>query len=92
MVYALWGMLLMVSVTGVMLESEPFPESVSEFSEQYASEEEDEAPYEELIEELHEASANILLLLATLHVGGVILESRLSGRNLVRTMISGRRS
>lgn len=93
MVYALWGMLLMVSVTGVMLESEPFPEYVNEFSEQYESEEEkDEASSEELIEELHEASANILLLLATLHVGGVILESRLSGRNLVRAMISGRRS
>lgn len=86
MVYALWTMLLLVSVTGIMLESEPFPEDNREYS-QTDEDEEDDDEGAEAIEELHEASANLLLLLAALHVGGVLLESRLSGRNLVRPMI-----
>ena len=85
MVYALWTMILFVSVTGVMLESEPFPEHEGEYSLHYENDE-DRA---EVIEDLHEVSANLLLLLAALHVGGVVLESRLSGRNLVRPMIFG---
>lgn len=91
MVYALWTMLLFVSVTGVMLESEPFPEHEGEYNRHYedADDDEDRA---EIIEELHEMSANLLLLLAVLHVGGVVLESRLSGRNLVRPMIFGGKS
>jgi len=94
MVYALWAMLLLVSVTGVMLESEPFPDHESEYSRQYEDEYEDDDDDErvEIIEEVHEASANLLLLLAALHVGGVLLESRLSGRNLIRPMIFGDKS
>jgi len=89
MVYALWTMLLFVSVTGVMLESEPFPTHEGDYSRQYEDEgdEEDDDERSELIEELHEVSANILSLLAALHVGGVMVESRLSGRNLVRPML-----
>ena len=96
MVYALWGTLLVVSATGVMLENELFPENDAEYSGQFEEEEEEEEDHDEggedLIEEIHEGAANLLLLLAALHVGGVILESRLSGRNLVRAMISGPRS
>ncbi|SEJ98753.1 Cytochrome b [Cribrihabitans marinus] len=90
MVYALWAMLLLVSVTGVMLESEPFPEHEGEYSQHDEDDDEDQGA--EIIEELHEVSANLLLLLAALHVGGVVLESRLSGRNLVRPMIFGDKS
>jgi cytochrome b len=43
----------------------------------------------ESVEALHEAAANGLLLLAALHVAGVVLESRLSGVNLARAMIDG---
>jgi cytochrome b len=43
----------------------------------------------EIVEEAHEVAANGLLLLAALHVGGVLLESRLSGVNLARAMIDG---
>ena len=95
MVYALWGTLLIVSVTGVMLESDLFPETEAEYSSQFEEVDEtddDSEEGEDLIEEVHEGAANFLLFLAALHVGGVILESRLSGRNLVREMISGRRS
>jgi cytochrome b len=91
MVYALWTMLLFVSVTGVMLESAPFPEHEGEYNRHYEGEDDDE-DRAEIIEELHEVSANLLLLLAVLHVGGVVLESRLSGRNLVRPMIFGDKS
>jgi cytochrome b len=88
MVYALWTMLLIVSVTGVMLESEPFPEHEVEYN-RHDEDEDDDEDRAEIIEELHEVSANLLLLLAVLHVGGVVLESRVSGRNLVRPMIFG---
>jgi cytochrome b len=92
MVYALWTMLLFVSVTGLILESEPFPEHESEYSRHYEDEDDDDDDRAEAIEALHEVSANLLLLLAALHVGGVVLESRLSGRNLVRPMIFGDKS
>lgn len=101
MIYALWGTLLVVSASGVLLDSDPFPHHADGYGAQYAEDDRDDGDDEddeedresgELIEEIHEASANLLLLLAALHVGGTILESRLSGRNLVRAMISGRRS
>lgn len=43
-------------------------------------------------EEVHEVAANFLLLLATLHVAGIILESRAMRRNLVAPMLPGDRS
>lgn len=93
MVYALWGTLLVVSVTGVMLESAPFPvaEASSNGDDAY-EEDEDGEDNEEVIEEIHKIAANILLVLAALHVGGVALEARLSGVNLVRAMVTGVRT
>ena len=44
---------------------------------------------EEMLEEIHETAANLVFLLAALHVGGVLVESRLSGRNLARRMVTG---
>ncbi len=40
-------------------------------------------------EELHETLANLALAAIALHVGGVILESRLSGVGLVSAMLTG---
>jgi len=70
MVYALWGLIAVVSASGMMLETDAFWGS-------------------DAVEEVHEVAANLLLLLAALHVGGVALESRLSGVNLVRAMWDG---
>ncbi len=52
--------------------------------------EHDEAA-EEFWEEVHEASANLMLLLVALHVLGVLVSSRLHGENLVRAMFTGRK-
>lgn len=44
-----------------------------------------------LVEEVHEAAANILMILIPLHVAAVIATSLLTGDNLVRAMIDGRK-
>jgi cytochrome b len=41
--------------------------------------------------DVHEVAANLILVLALLHVAGVIIEGRVLGRNLVRPMILGRK-
>jgi cytochrome b len=89
MAYALWGTLLVVSLTGVMLESSPFPDAGVAHADEHEERSEDRDGVSEAVEEIHEAAANLLLLLAALHVGGVALESRLSGVNLVRAMVTG---
>lgn len=44
------------------------------------------------LEDVHEVAANLLLLLAFGHICGVVLESRLSGVNLIRNMTFRRKS
>lgn len=100
MVYALWAMLGLTTATGVFLQTEPFPVSSAAASlssegdgrsvEHHDHDErDDEDETIEFVEETHELAANLLLILAALHVAGVAVESRLSGRNLVRAMIDG---
>ena len=45
----------------------------------------------EILEEVHEVAANLILLLALLHVAGVVVESRVMGSNLLRPMLIARR-
>ncbi|MGB5180097.1 MAG: cytochrome b/b6 domain-containing protein [Gammaproteobacteria bacterium] len=51
---------------------------------------EDEAA-EEFWEELHEVSSNLMLLLIFLHIGGVIVASRLHDEHLVKAMFTGKK-
>lgn len=46
---------------------------------------------DELVENLHEGLAVTLLVLASLHVAGVVVASRRHGENLVKAMVVGRK-
>jgi cytochrome b len=46
----------------------------------------------ELWEELHEGLANISLLLIVVHVVGVLASSVLHGENLIRAMLTGKKT
>jgi cytochrome b len=45
----------------------------------------------ELLEEVHELFANLMVLLVVVHIVGVILESRLHHENLIKSMFNGRK-
>jgi len=45
----------------------------------------------EMLEEVHEFFANLMVVLVVVHIVGVIVESRLHRENLVKAMISGRK-
>lgn len=106
MVYALWGTLAVVVVTGIAMSGPPSistlpvaPASMVGESSHEADEDEQEDAGErgdggeggEMIEEIHEAAANLLFLLAALHLAGVAFETRRSGPQVVRAMVGGPR-
>lgn len=101
MVYALWGVLAIVVATGITMAADPFPESenpavayegASDHGDadrdegEHGDDEHDESAAEEILEETHAFAANLLLVLALAHVGGVAFETRRSGRNLIGAM------
>lgn len=96
MAYALWGLLAIVTLTGIGMAGSPFdqrPAFVDATVTAVQDDDDDDDGREEgseVLEEVHEVAANLLLILAALHVAGVGLESRLAGRNLVRPMLGGR--
>lgn len=99
MAYALWATLAAVIATGILMTAGgPGDEALMR-----AAVERDDwsvltgaAPWvgdeaAEVLEEVHEVAANLLLLLAALHVAGVAVESRALRTNLVRAMLPWRR-
>jgi len=100
MVIAMLLSLFVVSVSGLKLYAVeeglgplagPLP-AVTLISAAYAdSDENEESEEEEFWEEIHEASANFMLLLIFLHIAGVVISSRLHKENLVKAMITGKK-
>lgn len=101
MAYALWACLCVVTVTGIVMTDGKSPVTITEEKTAVAAgdwsvlvaggdREEDEG-LKGLAEEVHEVVANLILILAAMHVAGVVLESRALGRNLVRPMLFDRR-
>ncbi|VAW79954.1 Cytochrome b [hydrothermal vent metagenome] len=97
MVIAMLLSLFVVSFSGLKLYAVeeglgplagPLP-TLSVISPAYADDDSDGE--EEFWEEIHEASANFMLLLIFLHITGVIVSSRMHGENLVKAMVTGKK-
>jgi len=104
MVYALWACLVAVTLTGLVMTGGRSPVTIAEekvavaagdwsvlVDEDGEEDGDDDKVVGEIAEEVHEVAANLLLILALVHVAGVAVESRALRRNLVRPMILGRR-
>jgi len=104
MVYALWASLAVVIASGIAMTGFP-PKVHAEGGERPAAvstvlmdEDEDTGEGEgeaggesgEIAEEVHEIAANLLLVLAGLHLVGVAFETRRGGRQIVLAMIGGK--
>jgi cytochrome b len=105
MIYALWACLGTVIVTGLVMTGGKSPVTIAEekaavaagdWSVLVQADAEDHAgtadTAERLSKEVHDVAANLMLILALIHVGGVAVESRALRRNLVRPMVTGRRN
>lgn len=105
MVYAFWVSLSVVILTGLYLTGGATPMQVAadqaavasgdwsaliEKGDGESSEGEDKG-LRHTAEEVHQVAANLLLVLAALHVAGVVVESRAMRRNLVKPMVLGDR-
>lgn len=104
MVYAFWAALAVVVATGLVMTGGATPMQVAAEKAAVASGDwsaliktgEGESPRADKrlrhqAEEVHEVASNLLLILAALHVAGVIVESRAMRRNLVAPMLLGER-
>ncbi len=95
--YVFWAMLALVSATGIAMTGTG---PVGSLERNTAIETQDWSTldlseggeWDEWLEEVHELAANLILLLAVLHVAGVAVESRLMGHNLLAPMLAGSRS
>jgi cytochrome b len=102
MAYAFWATLVAVILTGLVMTGGATPMQVAQDKAAVASgdwsalikegesSDEDDNALRHTAEEIHEVAANLLLLLAALHVAGVFVESRAMRRNLVAPMLFGR--
>lgn len=104
MAYALWVGLAVVTLSGAALTGLDGPVSLAEQKAAVAAgdwsvvakagkgwKDGRDDDLSELVEEVHEMAANLVLVLALLHVAGVILEGRMLGRSLIRPMLTGER-
>lgn len=101
MVYAFWATLAVVIGTGLVMTGGQTPMQAARDDAAVASgdwsvlvEEDDDGGdgrFGKASKEVHEVAANLLLILAALHIAGVAVESRAMRRNLVAPMLTGSR-
>ena len=103
MVYAFWAALAIVVATGLVLTGGATPMQIAADKAAVASgdwsaligkedsSDDDSRTMRHTAEEIHEVTANLLLILAALHVVGVLVEGRAMRRNLVAPMLMGDR-
>lgn len=104
MVYAMWGLLAALIISGLVLTSGATPFQVAREKAAVASgdwaslakasednDEGDDTISRKLVEGAHEMASNLLIALVVLHLGGVLVESAALRRNLVRPMLLGTR-
>ncbi len=101
MAYALWACLGVLMLTGLGMSGlSPFAQADLEAAVadgdwsvlvEEDGEAEGESPYGDVLKEVHEVAANLIVILALLHVAGVAVESRAMRRNLVAPMLMPRR-
>jgi cytochrome b len=101
MAYALWACLGVLMLTGLGMSGlSPFAQADLEAAVadgdwsvlvEEDGEAEGESPYGDVLKEVHEVAANLIVILALLHVAGVAVESRAMRRNLVAPMLITRR-
>ena len=98
MVYALWACLAAVIATGLIMTDAKTPIAIAkeraaveqgDWSVLAGEDEETSETSGEIVKEIHETAANLMLVLALVHVAGVAAESYALRRNLVRPMIKG---
>lgn len=99
MIYALWLSLAIVIGTGLVMTKAATPWEISaqqaivdggDWSQLAPTEGEEDGEGEGVLKEVHEIFANLMLILAVVHVAGVGIESRMLRRNLVKPMITGK--
>jgi cytochrome b len=104
MAYAFWACLVLVTVTGLMMTGGATPMQVAEEKAAVASGDwsalikdsdgessDEDNSLRHTAEEVHDVVANLLLILAAVHVVGVFVEARAMRRNLVAPMVLGQR-
>ena len=104
MVYALWLCLAAVTATGLVMTDMKSPLRIAADKAAVAAgdwsvlvnpaavaEKDGEEGSGDLVKAVHETAANLMLILALVHVGGVAVESRAMRRNLVTPMLLGSR-
>ena len=101
MVYAFWGALAVVIASGLVMTGGATPMQVAADKAAVASgdwsalvrddgeDHDDKSAFKDGAEEMHEIAANLLLILAALHIAGIFVESRLMRRNLLAPMLLG---
>lgn len=101
MAYAFWLCLAAVIATGLVMTGGATPMQIASDKAAVASgdwsalaKKSDSSPEDTSLrhtaEEIHEVVANLMLLLAALHVAGVFIEGRAMRRNLVAPMLFGK--